>query len=258
MFEIAIFIFLITICIPGVLIFIKKIPQIIPIIDQGRQGRATPLSKSFIFVIVEGAKTQVIGSVLLSAVLGALLYNQTSLHNPFMTALINNPSNLWPALLMQIKAALLFGTPATLIFLFLYYGFFRPLLDSQTAQTLDGMRVYVGFWGRLLFGGVVEEVIIRYQLQTVIVWLASFILSSPSAINYIAIFFANAIFTVFNLPGFLYARCTSLMFFATLFLLHGGILFIFGWLFWQYGIIAATTAHMLHHIIWISVEKIKR
>ena len=56
-------------------------------------------------------------------------------------------------------------------FLTLYYGVFRRQLDAHTVQVTEALRARLGLAGRLLHGGIFEEILFRWGLMGLLVWL---------------------------------------------------------------------------------------
>lgn len=46
----------------------------------------------------------------------------------------------------------------------------RPRLDVHTVKSADTLRMKLGVWDRLLYGGIVEEVMVRWDLMSLLVW----------------------------------------------------------------------------------------
>jgi hypothetical protein len=66
---------------------------------------------------------------------------------------------------------------------------------------------------------------------------------------------SGLLFGLGHAPGYLAAGCQKTpMFFALMISLNLWASLIFGWLFWQYGLLAAMTAHMLFHLIWLPFD----
>jgi hypothetical protein len=137
-----------------------------------------------------------------------------------------------------------------------YYGFFRRRLDAETVQAVDGLRIKLGIWGRVLYGGVVEEVLMRWGLMTFLVWLGALLVGRPSAgVIWAAILVSGVLFGLGHAPSHVAAgaRPTPMFFSAIVFLnLWAGT--IFAWLYWHYGLEAAMIGHALFHLVWWPVD----
>lgn len=254
MFNWPIFAIITISCVPGLIVVLPLMAHAIYQLAS-KIGKKMP-SKQFIYGVTFA---QNLIYCALASALGTYFSYKVGLQDPFLDALVTGKSNLLHLFLVQIKAALICGIPGAAIFLCSYYFIFRPRLDSKTADAMDHLRTMGGFWGRILYGGWVEEVLARFGLQSFLVWLGSLIVGSTSEfINWFAIIIAGFFFVLGHIPGYRIAGCTSTMFIITAFTLNMWASLIFGWLFWHYGLIAAAFAHMLLHIIWMPVEYFRR
>ena len=141
---------------------------------------------------------------------------------------------------------------ATIPLVALYYGVFRPRLDAETREHWDRLRNRLGIWGRLTYGGIAEEVIARWGLMSAFVWLGMLVAGAPTpAVVWIAILLSGVLFGLGHAPSYLAAGChKSPAFFGAMIALNLWASLIFGWLFWQYGLLAAMLAHTLFHLVW--------
>jgi hypothetical protein len=202
-------------------------------------------------VLVLASTVQSLLLVAVAAAVGVLLAPRVGLGAPAFEALAAGEP-LWPAIQAQLVPALLVGIGGALLFVAAYYLVFRPRLDGETVLRMEELRNGLGIWGRLLYGGIVEEVLVRWGLMSLLVWLGSLVVGSPTpAVVWTAIVVAGLLFGLGHAPGYLAAGCKkSPAFFAAMISLNLWASLIFGWLFWQYGLLAAMLAHMLFHLVW--------
>jgi hypothetical protein len=111
----------------------------------------------------------------------------------------------------------------------------------------------------VLYGGVTEEVLMRWGVMTTLVWLAWRLLQKkaglPRATLVIgAILVAALLFGALHLPA---ARAMGVDLAAPVvaFIIIGNALpaILFGLLYWRYGIEAAIMAHALSHVVGVVV-----
>jgi membrane protease YdiL (CAAX protease family) len=107
----------------------------------------------------------------------------------------------------------------------------------------------------VLYGGIVEEVLMRLFLMALIVWLLSFIFKKyretiPSSFYWIGIILAALLFSAGHLPAteVLYGELNTLII-ARSFILNGVLAVFFGYLFWKKGLEYAMIAHMMLHVV---------
>ncbi len=201
---------------------------------------------------VPSAAIQLLVVATLAAVAGASLAPKVGLSAPFWEAVVG-PAAIVPALKRQAAAAVFFGGVAAAGGLLLYYRFFRPRLDVRDVLRMERVRLRMGVVARVLHGGIVEEVIFRWGLMTGIAWLGGLILGwESSAAMWVAVVVAGVVFGLAHLGGARLLgmrRTRSLLGTAVVVNLWVGA--ICGWLYWQYGLLAAMLAHALVHAIWV-------
>ncbi|WP_172827317.1 CPBP family intramembrane glutamic endopeptidase [Fictibacillus arsenicus] len=107
----------------------------------------------------------------------------------------------------------------------------------------------------VLYGGIVEEVLMRLFLMALIVWLLSFIFKKyretiPLSFYWIGIILAALLFSAGHLPAteVLYGELNTLII-ARSFILNGVLAIFFGYLFWKKGLEYAMIAHMMLHVV---------
>jgi hypothetical protein len=253
MFEWKLFLVLVLVCVPGVLVAVpaalssaaataaKRLPEGKDL-PRREVMLATGLVPPFLFIAIAAAA-------------GTALAPRVGLGAPFFEALISGDP-VWPALQPQLLPALGLSMVGTPVLLAAYYGFFRRRLDPETAHTIDELRNKVGIWGRVLYGGIAEEVLMRWGLMTILVWLGTLLVGQPSAgVMWAVILISGVVFGLGHAPGVLAAgaRPTPIFFVAIVFLnLWAGT--IFAWLYWHYGLAAAMIGHALFHLVWWPVD----
>ena len=130
--------------------------------------------------------------------------------------------------------ALSVGIAGTLLFLLVYYRLFRPRMDRANLALSEKLRRELGLAGRLLYGGVYEEVLTRWGLMTLCVWLLSMVVGRNVIAIWLGIFISGILFGLAHLPAQYAAgvRKTGL-FVTTVLVLNLWVSILFGWLFWQ-------------------------
>lgn len=249
MFNWGLFGVLVLACVPGVLVSLPGTLAAIETVARNRlpDGQEMP-SRA---VALVAAVVQTLMLVAIAAAAGTALAARAGLGAPFFEALVEGQA-LWPTLRPQLLPAFGLAIPGALIFVAAYYGFFRRQLDAETALAIDGLRNRIGIWGRVLYGGIVEEVLVRWGLMTFLVWLGVLLVGGPTpGVMWTAILLSGILFGLGHAPSYLAAgsRPTPMFFAAMIFLnLWAGT--IFAWLYWQYGLAAAMIAHALFHLVW--------
>jgi hypothetical protein len=253
MFNWNLFFILVLVSIPGVVLAARSgMGTIERLIASGGIDQKLPPKN----ILLALATIQSLILATIAAAIGTTLANRVGLAAPvFQAALGGEP--IWPVMSEHLVSALVMGLVGALVFLVAYYGYFRPRLDVETVQATEDLRGVLGLWGRIFYGAIVEEILVRWGLMTLFLWVLSLIADPLTSIVYwIAILLAGLLFALGHIPGSLAAgaKKTPMFIAATLFL-NGWASLIFGWLFWQHGLLAAMLAHALLHILWHPIEK---
>lgn len=134
------------------------------------------------------------------------------------------------------------------------YWTFGAMLPGIREATAAGMTA-CGWIASILYGGIVEEVMLRLFMMSLIAWLIwKIFCRKREAIPAGALVAANVIAAMLFAAGHLPATAIT---FGTLtpvilfrcFLLNGGFGLLFGWLYQKYGIQYSMLSHALLHII---------
>jgi membrane protease YdiL (CAAX protease family) len=249
MFNWSLFICLVLVCIPGILVITLSTIKTVQRVARERMPADQEMPSRAVVALASALQTLVLMAI--AAAVGTALAPRVGLGAPFFEALVAGEP-LWPALAPRLLPAFATGIVGGLIFVAAYYLYFRPRLDTQTVRAMEDLRNALGIWGRVLYGGIAEEVLTRWGLMTLLVWLGTLLAGSPSpAVMWGAIVISGVLFGLGHAPGYLAAGCQrSPTFFAAMISLNLWASLIFGWLYWQYGLLAAMMAHALFHLVW--------
>lgn len=134
--------------------------------------------------------------------------------------------------------------------LFAVGGYASPAALAEVQQ-----RFALPILGRVLYGGITEEVLLRWGLMTALAWLAWRFLqrrteTPRAACVWLAIVVSALLFGAGHLPAaaVLVGQLTGEL---VLFVvgLNAAFGVLFGWLFWRYGLEAAIVAHATAHVV---------
>lgn len=148
-------------------------------------------------------------------------------------------------LLISLLCGLAAGALMILLDLFL----FVPRLEAQLELAGEAIRpaAWQGFLASF-YGGIVEEVLSRYFLLTLLAWLGSLVFRNGEgqpapAVMWVSILISGLIFGLGHLPtaASLGITLSPLYILRTLALNSVGILY--GWLYWKKGLASAMAAH---------------
>jgi len=252
MFDYKLALIILVFAIPGVVVTIPRLLKKL----SGTVAAKIPEGKKLPPMPVL-ATVQIAQSLLLVggfAFLGAYLAPRVGLSAPVFSAIargggiVRSLPNPVPVLLLSLAGSA--------VFLAMYYLVFQRWLDRQSAIAMDELRNEIGIVSRLLYGGVVEEIIARWGVMTLLVWLLSrvpFTTTSPAI--WISIVVSGLLFGLGHTPSYLAAGCKkSVAFYTAEFVLNVWASLFFGYLFWKYGLFAAMVSHMVYHLVWFPID----
>ena len=218
-FNWPIFILLSIICIPGILL--TTIPIAKSLQEKLKKKGLEKYPSLSILNMALFVQTWLL--VIVGAALGAYFANKVNLHAPFFESLIKHQfQNSWQNLHAQLYPAVFIAVPGSLIFLFAYYFMVCKLLDSETINAMYNLRKEVGLLGRILYGGIAEEVIVRWGIMSLSAWLIFLIRGSFDNDTYwYAILFSGILFALGHIPSAINAGCKlTVTFFMSILLLN--------------------------------------
>ena len=199
-------------------------------------------------LVIRGA-VQTVGYALFCGFFGYILADKIGLIKPF---------NLQKSKLLVTFALSLIGG----VVFSLDYWVFGNLIDGIKEADATGLTPE-GVIASVLYGGVIEEVMLRLFFMSLIAFILWKIFARgydkediPAWVFVTANIVAATLFAAGHLPATLatFGELSPLLLFRC-FLLNGGFGLIFGWLYRKYGIIYAMISHALFHIvsklIWI-------
>lgn len=206
-----------------------------------------PLATLQIASIVQGALF-----VAVAALLGTRLAARVGLQAPVFTALLvgERASGMLGAQLLPAAVGGLLGAAIIVGF----HGFAPPELNRLQTE------VEIPIAARVLYGGITEEILMRWGLMTLLAWLGWRVLQrghgTPTAmLMWSAIALSAIAFGISHLPSVAASSVpttTTVVLYVTI----GNALFglVAGWLFWRKGLEAAIIAHSLAHVLAFAIR----
>ena len=161
------------------------------------------------------------------------------------------------ALKPQVLPGLIAGFTAGVVILSSYL-LFRPILPPVFVTRAERLNSSMPLLTRLLYGGITEELLLRWGLMTLLVWAAWRIFQrgrgTPRAIFFVsAIVISSVLFGIGHLP-LVKALEVDFTLPIVAFIVLANSLFglIAGYLYWQKGLEAAIIAHMCTHVVIVT------
>ena len=181
---------------------------------------------------------------------GVALSKKLGLGAPAVEAALSG-GEIWPALKPQLLAAVVVGCLVGVLLVVLTK--IAPAEIAKISQTFD-----IPLVAQLLYGGVTEEVIMRWGLMSALVWLPWRLIQRRNGLpraKYVigAIMCAGLLFGAGHLPAVV-AMGVPLTGPVVAYIIFGNAIpgMLFGALFWLKGLEAAIIAHALAHAISVA------
>lgn len=190
--------------------------------------------------------------LLIAIVMGNLLAQRVGLRS-LVAEKVSHGTPLWQQLRPHLPLAFGLG----FLFAFVVLGLDAILNPFGGAELTLETTTLTGIFSQLLlgllYGGIVEEILLRWGVMSLLVWLGwRVILRKEGAVSpamfWGAIILAAVLFGIGHLPALAnMVALTPLLVIRTILLnALGGILF--GWLFWRRGLEVAMVAHAAAHV----------
>lgn len=197
--------------------------------------------------------------ILFFAVLaGVALASKVGLSSPVAEAAASGTdlvSALKPQIVPGISGGLAGGVAIVLVGLL-----WRPFLPPEVVALIGEFGRLIPLPTRLLYGGVTEELLIRWGLMTLLVWAAWRLFqkrqNKPKSAHFVAaILISSVVFGLGHLPiaFFLFPQPTAAL---IIFVVAANSLFglIAGYLYWKKGLESAMVAHMSAHVVMLTAS----
>lgn len=192
------------------------------------------------------------------AAIGTALAPRLGLQS-YLAANIAHRTPFWTKLRPELLTAAISGGLAsvlTIVFDLLTRSWMPPLKPggAQLAEAV-GHQSLISVLATLLYGGITEELLLRYGLMTLMAWIGWRVIQrgqgSPApAIMWSAIGLAALLFGAGHLPATAIAYDLTPFVIARALILNGVFGLVAGWLYWRKSLEAAMVAHMTGHVVF--------
>ncbi len=184
--------------------------------------------------------------LLIAVVVGTVLYDKVGLSVPAISALLKmeQPKIKFTE---QIKFGVFMGI-ITGIIITLVRLIFKAAIPQEFSDL--GNSIKLSALSRFIYGGITEELLLRFGFMTLVVWLISKLTRRLNqAIYWTGIIIASIIFAIGHFPVVYSAvHNPTLPLLAYVLLANSMAGLFFGWLYWKKGLEAAFIAHVFAHI----------
>ena len=168
---------------------------------------------------------------------------------------------IMPALKPTLVAGILGGLGGG-IAIVLIATLMTPFLPDEAVASISAFGKLVPFPTRLLYGGITEELLLRWGLMTLLVWGIWRVVKkqhpqAPSGCFHAAILASAVIFGVGHLPVvFLVVQDVTYPLIAFVIIANSAFGLVAGYLFWKRGLEAAILAHMKAHVVMFTASSL--
>ena len=186
--------------------------------------------------------------LVLGTILGIMFYKKVGLELPLIEGLVFHKKlpKLYPLLIVGIGGGIFSGLLITITSLI-----FQPFMAEEFLQINASFHPNLAV--RFLYGGITEEIIMRFGIMTFIIWLIFRIYRKLGpAVYWVGILISSLIFALLHLPllfALLSDPTPAVIFYTILANTLGGI--VFGLLYWKRGLEMAMLAHMMTHVVLV-------
>jgi hypothetical protein len=190
--------------------------------------------------------------LLIMVVVGTLLFDKAGLSVPTLAGLLQRRP-VGEVFAGQMKAGVIGGTIGGILMV----AVSRIFSDALTVEMEKlSAALQPSLAARFLYGGITEELLLRYGLMSLILWSSlKAIPTKPAAAAWVSIAISTGLFALGHLPAVYSAvpdPSASLFAYVMLGNTIGGL--IFGWLYWKKGLEAAMIAHIMAHVVMVGGE----
>jgi membrane protease YdiL (CAAX protease family) len=191
--------------------------------------------------------------LLIAVVIGTLLYDKVGLSVPAISSILNieQPKIKFIA---QIKYGVLYGLISGLCIIVIGVVF-KSAIPQELIDIESKLKVTT--LARFGYGGLTEEILMRYGLMSLVVWIVYKLSKSLSNLTFwIGIVVASLLFALGHFPIVFQTIENPSISLLTYVLVGNAVAGIFfGWLYWRKGLEAAFVGHVFAHVAMIIGEK---
>ncbi len=136
----------------------------------------------------------------------------------------------------------------------------KPFLPPEVAALIADFGKVIPLPTRLLYGGITEELLLRWGLMTLLVWVAWRLFQKgreqPKSAYFVgAILISSVVFAIGHLPiAFMLFPEPTLALIAFVVVANSLFGLIAGYLYWKKGLESAMIAHLLTHVVMFTAS----
>lgn len=161
--------------------------------------------------------------------------------------------NILSRLKPQIVPAVILGLIFAVVVMGLDRAFLPFMGEEFRAIEAQEFNLFAQLGMGMLYGGITEELLLRWGFMSLLVWFGWVILGRPASrppagVVWVAIAISAILFGVGHLPAMAAMVPLTIIIVVRTILLNaaGGV--VFGWLYWRYSLEAAIVSHAFAHV----------
>ena len=159
--------------------------------------------------------------------------------------------------ILILKFGLLFGLICSVGNILLYYFYFVKSISKKDYLAVENHYHSIGILSRVFYGGFVEEIMFRWGIMSLLLWLLQFISEPVNTISvFIAVGITSILFALVHIPSIKMVSPEpkpAMYIYTNVGNIWVGILT--GWAFLKAGILAAIIVHILFHLLWYPIQR---
>ena len=184
-----------------------------------------------------------------SVLVGSLCFGKVGLEAPILSSKFDL-QKLQPLIRDFLKVGVMSGIVLGII-LILISVVSEKMISSELVNSPLGSDLNI--MTRLMYGGITEEIIMRFGLMTFLVWIISKISNSKSdSVVLLAILISSLLFALGHLP-IVYSTVEVVSFGLVTYILIGNTVggLVYGYLYWKKGLECSMISHMSTHLTFV-------
>lgn len=210
-------------------------------------GKVPPLG---ILMLLQGLQYSILLAI--SILIGIGCAYRVGLHSHLIDHWVFHTTKS-PSFAVEMKWSLGVGAAAAIVLLLLD-RLMQPALPEALQAANNTERSWLNLLTAMSYGGITEEILMRWGLMSLLVWIAwkglkQGVTMPSQGIYQGAIVLAALVFGLLHLPATAALVPLTPLVIIRAILLNGIAGIAFGWLFWQYSLEAAMLAHVSVHAV---------
>jgi hypothetical protein len=237
-------------CVPGIISSVLMIPDILKL---NNQELPMPL---WMLQIISGVQSSIL--FLIFIFIGSFCARKVWLSAPLIENLITQQD--WQSVAKrQLKPAIIAGAIGSIVII-VFAALITPHLPETFIQA--GKDFQPSWYARIFYGGICEEVLMRWGFLSLLVWLGHKFFGTKDSrpalsLYFIAIILSALLFALAHLPT-VYALTPDVNATLITYIIVGNSIagLIAGYLFCQYGLESAIFSHITFHLVFMLANSV--